>query len=83
LLLSKVNAFYIYCFYFALNEFYAGREVEPFVNPLLERLIPILTSGDRSIPMSLLENAAIVIGRLGLVCSELVAPHLELFSEQW
>ncbi|CAJ0823134.1 10578_t:CDS:10, partial [Entrophospora sp. SA101] len=29
------------------------------------------------------ENAGITIGRLGLVCPQLVAPHLDVFSEAW
>ncbi|RUS12661.1 armadillo-type protein, partial [Jimgerdemannia flammicorona] len=56
-------------------------EVNVWVQPLLERLIPLLTT--ESTPRTLLENAAITIGRLGFVAPDLVAPHMELFVEQW
>ncbi|KAF9086646.1 hypothetical protein BGX29_011963 [Mortierella sp. GBA35] len=52
-----------------------------WVQPLLERLIPLLTSD--STPRTLLDNSAITIGRLGLVCPQLVGPHLEVFAEAW
>ncbi|KXS22101.1 ARM repeat-containing protein [Gonapodya prolifera JEL478] len=58
-----------------------GPEISVYVEPLLRRLIPILR--DESNPRTLLENAAITIGRLGLVCPDLVAPHLETFAEPW
>jgi len=32
---------------------------------------------------SLLENSAITLGRLGWVCPELVAPHMDHFMEPW
>ncbi|KAF8947109.1 hypothetical protein BGZ47_010249 [Haplosporangium gracile] len=52
-----------------------------WVQPLLERLIPLLTS--ETTPRTLLDNSAITIGRLGLVCPQLVGPHLEVFAEAW
>ncbi|CAG8553062.1 7040_t:CDS:10 [Diversispora eburnea] len=58
-----------------------GAAMQPWVPPLLERLIPLLTS--ETTPRTLLENAGITIGRLGLVCPQLVAPHLDIFSEAW
>ncbi|KAI9096095.1 Transportin-PC [Phlyctochytrium arcticum] len=57
------------------------RDMEPWVNPLLERLIPILTR--RGDPKAIVENAAITLGRLGFVCPESVAPHLQTFIEPW
>lgn len=39
------------------------------VNPQLQR--------------TLLENVAITTGRLGLVCPDLVAPHLQMFVKPW
>ena len=39
------------------------------VNPQLQR--------------TLLENVAITTGRLGLVCPDLVAPHLQMFIKPW
>lgn len=32
---------------------------------------------------SLAENSAVTIGRIGLVCPQLVAPHLEMFVKHW
>jgi hypothetical protein len=29
------------------------------------------------------ENAAVTIGRIGLVCPAPIAPHLEHFAKQW
>lgn len=37
----------------------------------------------RNTPKTLLENTAITIGRLGLVCPEDVAPHLSSFIWMW
>ncbi len=54
---------------------------EQWVEPLIGRLVPILLSG-RS-PKSLTENAAVTIGRISLVCPGPVAPHLEVFAQQW
>lgn len=43
--------------------------------------MPILCNA-RS-PRSLSENAAVTIGRIGLVCPAPIAPHLEHFAKQW
>jgi transportin-1 len=45
------------------------------------RLVPILLN--QSSPKSLTENAAVTIGRIGLVQPEAVAPHLESFAQAW
>ncbi|KAG0090363.1 hypothetical protein BGZ93_009348 [Podila epicladia] len=58
-----------------------GEGMGVWVQPLLERLIPLLTND--STPRTLLDNSAITIGRLGLVCPQLVGPHLEIFAEAW
>ncbi|OXM78877.1 importin beta-2 subunit [Cryptococcus neoformans Bt63] len=55
--------------------------LEPFVPALIQRLIPILLSSKS--PKSLSENAAVTIGRLGLVCPALVAPELPNFAQAW
>lgn len=55
--------------------------LEPFITPLMERLVPILVNPKS--PKSLSENAAVTIGRLGLVCPALVAPHLADFAQAW
>jgi transportin-1 len=56
-------------------------EMEPYVAPLIERLVPILLSPKTV--RSLSENSAVTIGRLGAVCPTLVAPHLEVFISAW
>jgi transportin-1 len=56
-------------------------ELQQWVAPLVERLVPVLLS-PKSVK-SLSENAAVTIGRLGLVCPQLVAPHLGVFIEAW
>lgn len=55
--------------------------MEPYVNPLMAQLVPILIGP--STPRSLKENAAITLGRIGLVCPHLVAPHLDKFIQKW
>ncbi|KIJ51420.1 hypothetical protein M422DRAFT_158398 [Sphaerobolus stellatus SS14] len=52
-----------------------------WVPGLLHRLVPCLLQPKA--PRSLQENAAVTIGRIGLVQPETVAPQLEVFAEQW
>ncbi|KAJ1821551.1 hypothetical protein LPJ60_002543 [Coemansia sp. RSA 2675] len=60
----------------------AGQEsMKTYINPLLERLVPMLNNPNT--PLTLAENAAITIGRLGVVCPAMVAPNLEVFAERW
>ncbi|KPV78588.1 uncharacterized protein RHOBADRAFT_10799 [Rhodotorula graminis WP1] len=59
----------------------AGADMEPYVNPLMERLVPILISSKAA--RSLTENSAVTIGRLAIVCPQLVAPHLQVFVQAW
>ena len=56
-------------------------EFRPWVEPLLSRLIPILLQPKA--PRSLHENAAVSIGRIGLMHPSLVAPHLGEFAQAW
>ncbi|KAF2665581.1 ARM repeat-containing protein [Microthyrium microscopicum] len=49
-------------------------EMRPYVDGLLEKLAMILFND--KVPESLSENAAIALGRLGLGCSDQLAPHL-------
>jgi len=58
-----------------------GSEITNYLPSLLERLIPLLQN--EGTPRTLSENAAITIGRLGLVVPALVAPRLEEFLEPW
>jgi hypothetical protein len=39
--------------------------------------------GLQGLNKSLLENSAITLGRLGWVCPELVAPHMDHFMQPW
>ena len=56
-------------------------EFRQWVIPLISRLIPILLHPKA--PRSLHENAAVSIGRIGLMHPALVAPHLPEFSQAW
>lgn len=61
-----------------------GREDAEFVqyvDPLISRLIPILLHPKA--PRSLHENAAVSIGRIGLMHPTLVSPHLGEFAQAW
>jgi len=60
-----------------------GADMTPFVEAILQRLIPIVNRHREHLNKSLLENTAITIGRLGYVCPQLAAPHLETFVEAW
>lgn len=59
----------------------AGDDIRPYVEELLKRLFPLMVN--LQVQRTLLENVAITIGRLGLVCPALVAPHLEMFIQPW
>ncbi|KAH6910312.1 transportin-PC [Coprinopsis sp. MPI-PUGE-AT-0042] len=56
-------------------------EFQQWVNALISRLIPILLHPKA--PRSLHENAAVSIGRIGLMHPSLVAPHLGEFAQAW
>ena len=51
----------------------------PYVEKLYERLFSIISNP--GIPVSVNENAAIALGRLGVDCSEVLAPHLQEFAK--
>jgi len=55
--------------------------LEPFIQPLIQRLVPILLNSKS--PKSLSENAAVTIGRLGLVAPAMIAPELGTFAQAW
>lgn len=59
----------------------AGGDMEQYVTPLMERLVPVLLSAKAA--RSLTENSAVTIGRLALVCPSAVAPHLQVFVSAW
>lgn len=56
-----------------------GKGIGPYVPQLLQRYLEIL--GNPEVPKSVLENAAIALGRLGLENSQLMSPHLATLSE--
>lgn len=58
-----------------------GGEMKQYTQPVLAQLIVIINQP--ATPKTLLENTAITIGRLGLVCPEEVAPHLQQFIRPW
>lgn len=58
-----------------------GREMARYAPVVLERLITLINSPGHN--RSLMENCAITLGRLGLACPEVVAPHLERFVRSW
>ncbi|KAI0201144.1 armadillo-type protein [Astrocystis sublimbata] len=56
-------------------------QMGPFVPPLFQRFVDIITNP--GIPKGVTENAAIALGRLGLGNSELIAPHLANFADDF
>ncbi|KLO11081.1 ARM repeat-containing protein [Schizopora paradoxa] len=56
-------------------------EFAQWVPPLITRLIPILLHP--KVQRSLHENAAVSIGRIGLMHPSIVAPHLQEFAQAW
>jgi transportin-1 len=70
----------------ALGELAVGcppGEVRPLALPALERLAPILAAPAGALPRSLVENAAIAVGRLAWVCPEDVAPYAGAYVAGW
>ena len=53
-------------------------EMEPYVEKLYYRLVNII--GNPEVPASVNENAAVALGRLGVDCSHVLAPHLAEFA---
>ena len=52
--------------------------IAPYVDRILQQLALILMNPN--VPQSLNENAAIALGRLGVSCSQQLAPHLSSFA---
>jgi len=59
-----------------------GPSTQPYVEGVLAKLVPIINKHEE-VNKSLVENTAITLGRLGLVCPEVGAPHLEHFIKPW
>lgn len=58
-----------------------GKGMAPYVNDLMERFVQIMVNP--TVPISVTENAAIALGRLGLQNSELLAPRLTTFADEF
>ena len=58
-----------------------GEEMAVYIPPILGPLINIINRPNT--PKTLLENTAITIGRMGLVCPQIVAPSLHQFVRPW
>jgi transportin-1 len=58
-----------------------GPQFQPFVMPLLQALIQVMSR--ENTPGPVVENSAIAIGRLGLVCPDEVAPNLPVFASSF
>ncbi|WOL11529.1 transportin-1 [Canna indica] len=58
------------------------QEIAPIVLTVVSCLVHVIQNPE-GLNKSLLENSAITIGRLALVCPELVAPHTEHFIQSW
>lgn len=58
-----------------------GKGMAPYVNDLMERFVQIMTNPQ--VPVSVNENAAIALGRLGLQNAELLAPRLSTFADEF
>eukprot|EP00897_Mesotaenium_endlicherianum_P000797 jgi/Mesen1/10718/ME000090S10178 len=57
-------------------------EVGPIVGSTVKFLVSILSSPE-GVNRSLVENAAITLGRLGLACCDMMAPHMDVFVQPW
>lgn len=58
-----------------------GEEIQPYVQTLIEHLVTIINQSQT--PKTLLENTAITIGRMGMVCPKDVAEFLPQFARPW
>ncbi|OAY80367.1 Transportin-1, partial [Ananas comosus] len=58
------------------------QEISPVALTVISLLVLILQNPE-GLNKSLIENSAITLGRLGWVCPEIVAPHMEHFVQPW
>lgn len=58
-----------------------GADMNQYIGLILEQLIFIINRPNT--PKTLLENTAITIGRIGLVCPHQVSPYLQSFIRVW
>ncbi|KAK7203867.1 karyopherin Kap104 [Myxozyma melibiosi] len=59
-----------------------GEDVRPYVAPLMEKLV-VVVAVNGYVEQTIVENAAITIGRLGISCPDVIAPRLETFAAYW
>lgn len=59
----------------------SSADMEPWVQPVMSKVVPVLLSPKAA--RSLIENSAVTIGRLALVCPAQVGQHLEVFASAW
>lgn len=57
-------------------------KVVPYIPTLVEQLTNIIST-KKHFNYTLHDNAAVTLGRLGLINPELVAPHLSTFAPSW
>ncbi|KAJ4700596.1 transportin 1 [Melia azedarach] len=58
------------------------QDVSPIVMTVILCLVPILQHAE-DVNRSLVENSAITLGRVAMVCPEIVSPHVEHFMKPW
>lgn len=59
-----------------------NQEIAPVALTVVSCLVPVLQN-PQGLNKSLIENSAITLGRLGWVCPDIVAPHMEHFMQSW
>ncbi|KAL8789947.1 MAG: hypothetical protein Q9213_000833 [Squamulea squamosa] len=64
------------CGEIAMNQ---NARMGPYVEQIYQRLLAIISNPE--VPTSVNENAVIALGRLGVHCSQTLAPHLEEFGK--
>jgi transportin-1 len=55
-------------------------DIRPWVPEIIDRMIPIM---NQNLNRNLLENTGITLGRVGLICPDLVAPRMQDFIQPW
>ena len=55
-------------------------DIRHWVSPVIDRLIPIM---NMNVNRNLLENTGITLGRLGLICPDVVSPRVGEFIQPW
>lgn len=58
------------------------QEISPVVMTVVSALVPILQHAEE-LNKSIIENAAITLGRFAWACPELVSPHMDHFIQPW